>query len=414
MFFCNPQGRCRSILIIADRFAVDRDVEDTSVLFQVWSVRSYTRRPPLYVQTLSKEARLKLTPVLDPGDRAVSFEETTSLLMAMACVCPGSSTLISNLLRSTVGCSLSRSDALLQEWLPDYIDGCAFEIYEIKVKPEMLGMDFHVLAEELYRVGRATLIGIARGSKLNPEVFLNPTNHRIEAKEVAVLLARDDAHAEAAMRWVAALHERPASAGEDGAAAAAARAASGNGSGNGHVNGDGNGNGCYATSVESRAAQGGRWGAEDSPENGNGAMKWLHTAQTEEPSDLTTAHGPFTDGGEQPAAAPILSDDELRALVGPILSSSDGGSSNGAAAGVEKNGAAAGAAGAATASGAAAEGDSAAVVDPSTLTGHVVMAGFVEAMPSFVEAIRAANGADFPLVAIVAEKSDSDQLKAQG
>lgn len=43
------------------------------------------------------------------------------------------------------------------------------------------------------------------------------------------------------------------------------------------------------------------------------------------------------------------------------------------------------------------------------------MAGFVEAMPSFVEALRAANGGDVPVVAIVADKEkDSDQLKAQG
>lgn len=134
-------------------------------------------------------------------------------------------------------------------------------------------------------MGQVTLIGIARGSKLNPEVVLNPMNHTIEAKEVAVLLARDDRHAEAAMRAVAALHRV---AEESDGEAAAER--NGNGAGHGQSNGNGSahgsaqnggkrkGNESYAFAVEQRAERGrGRWAGDGAVSNraAAGGRGWI-------------------------------------------------------------------------------------------------------------------------------------------
>lgn len=66
-------------------------------------MRSYTSTVPLFVQTLSKEAMVQIKPFLDPAkDMVISLEDVRFSLLAISVVCPGASTLIGNILRSTV------------------------------------------------------------------------------------------------------------------------------------------------------------------------------------------------------------------------------------------------------------------------------------------------------------------------
>lgn len=62
---------------------------------QVWALKSYTKRVPLYVQVLQKSSIKLIAPFLDPEqDVLVSTELTRHRLLALSCLCPGASTLI--------------------------------------------------------------------------------------------------------------------------------------------------------------------------------------------------------------------------------------------------------------------------------------------------------------------------------
>ena len=62
---------------------------------QVWALKSYTKRVPLYVQVLQKSSLQLIAPFLDPEqDVLVSTEQTRHRLLALSCLCPGASTLV--------------------------------------------------------------------------------------------------------------------------------------------------------------------------------------------------------------------------------------------------------------------------------------------------------------------------------
>lgn len=64
-------------------------------MVQVWALKSYTKRVPLYVQVLQKSSIQLIAPFLDPEqDVLVSTEQTRHRLLALSCLCPGASTLI--------------------------------------------------------------------------------------------------------------------------------------------------------------------------------------------------------------------------------------------------------------------------------------------------------------------------------
>lgn len=122
--------KAKAILLLADRFTQEPVQEDLSILFQVgslaaslshishlpmtapslhllplkqvWACKSYTNSAPLYVQTLRQATVAQIRPFLDHGkDLVVSLEQIRFRMLALAAVCPGASTLLGNLLRSS-------------------------------------------------------------------------------------------------------------------------------------------------------------------------------------------------------------------------------------------------------------------------------------------------------------------------
>ena len=62
---------------------------------QVWAVKSYSKRVPLYVQVLRRSSVGLISPFLDAErDVIVSMEQTRHRLLALSCLAPGASTLI--------------------------------------------------------------------------------------------------------------------------------------------------------------------------------------------------------------------------------------------------------------------------------------------------------------------------------
>lgn len=172
--------KSNAIILLADRFSPDSDHEDLSILFQVWAAKSYTKTVPLFVQTMKQSTVEQITPFLDPEqDVAVSTEETRFRLLALSASCPGASTLIGNLIRSSsVRPKEARQDTLAdRRWLRQYVDGCEASLSRAPVQRHLVGIEFIHVAEWLYRTAGYAIIGV-----VNPDgsVVMNPSTWKLE------------------------------------------------------------------------------------------------------------------------------------------------------------------------------------------------------------------------------------------
>ena len=187
------------VLLLADRFAPSAAAEDLSVLFQVWAVKSYTKRVPLYVQTLSTASLAAVRPFLD-GERdvAVSVEQTRHRLLALSALCPGASTLIANLLRrSDVDAAAARRARTAggRRWLRAYITGCAHKVHAARLGTDLACVPFADAAAWLHASSGMLLIGVERRGR----VVLNPGRRLLRGGDLGVVVAPSAAAAAAAL-----------------------------------------------------------------------------------------------------------------------------------------------------------------------------------------------------------------------
>ena len=187
------------VLLLADRFAPSAAAEDLSVLFQVWAVKSYTKRVPLYVQTLSTASLAAVRPFLD-GERdvAVSVEQTRHRLLALSALCPGASTLIANLLRrSDVDAAAARRARTAggRRWLRAYITGCAHKVHAARMGADLACVPFADAAAWLHASSGMLLIGVERRGR----VVLNPGRRLLRGGDLGVVVAPSAAAAVAAL-----------------------------------------------------------------------------------------------------------------------------------------------------------------------------------------------------------------------
>ena len=76
--------------------------------------------------------------------------------MALSCICPGSYTLLANLLRSETSSPYNKREAAyLSNWEKEYIFGAAHEIYanaELTLGGSLIGLPFTTAVELVYQV----------------------------------------------------------------------------------------------------------------------------------------------------------------------------------------------------------------------------------------------------------------------
>ncbi|KAK9826205.1 hypothetical protein WJX81_007538 [Elliptochloris bilobata] len=199
-----------AVLLLADRFSPSVHHEDLSIQFQVWAIKSYTKSAPLYVQVLQRSSLSLISPFLDPErDVIVSVEQTRHRLLALSCLCPGASTLIANLLRrAAISATEKRHTAAGRRWLRNYLNGCAFKIFEAPLPAHLAGLPFTAACEWMYRTSGCVLIGMrSRG------VVLNPGRRPLDAGQTAIVVASSQAAVDAALQlrfsWPAALPASP-------------------------------------------------------------------------------------------------------------------------------------------------------------------------------------------------------------
>ena len=166
--------RALAVLLIADRFTTDPEAEDLGILFQVWACKSYTKSVPLFVQTLRQSTVRQVAPFLDLGqDVIVSTEETRFRMLALSAVCPGASTLIGNLMRSSDVLPKDAQDSTLagRKWMRQYVNGTEYSFCTAAVQRHLAGISFADVAEWLFRSAGFVVAGVIEPGgrvRLNP------------------------------------------------------------------------------------------------------------------------------------------------------------------------------------------------------------------------------------------------------
>uniref|UniRef100_A0A673VWY6 Potassium channel subfamily T member 2-like n=1 Tax=Salmo trutta TaxID=8032 RepID=A0A673VWY6_SALTR len=85
--------------ILSNRFEVDRFAADHQTILRAWAVKDFAPNCPLYVQILKPENKFHVK----FADHVVCEEEFKYAMLALNCVCPATSTLITLLIHSSRG-----------------------------------------------------------------------------------------------------------------------------------------------------------------------------------------------------------------------------------------------------------------------------------------------------------------------
>ncbi|KAG7243469.1 hypothetical protein INR49_011025 [Caranx melampygus] len=176
--------------ILSNRFEVDRIAADHQTILRAWAVKDFAPNCPLYVQILKPENKFHVK----FADHVVCEEEFKYAMLALNCVCPGTSTLITLLIHSSRGQTAPQEafkqrvgafQALNREggacsadqWHRTYRRCSANEVHHIRLEEskffgEYQGKSFTFASFHAHKKYGVCLIGVRRLDNTN--ILLNP------------------------------------------------------------------------------------------------------------------------------------------------------------------------------------------------------------------------------------------------
>ncbi|KAK9532564.1 hypothetical protein VZT92_009942 [Zoarces viviparus] len=163
--------------ILSSRNEVDRMAADHQTILRAWAVKDFAPNCPLYVQILKPENKFHVK----FADHVVCEEEFKYAMLALNCVCPATSTLVTLLVHTSRGREGQQSP---EQWQRMY--GCCSgnEVYHIRVCDskffgEYNGKSFTYAAFHAHKKYGVCLIGIK--TEENKSILLNPGPRHIMA-----------------------------------------------------------------------------------------------------------------------------------------------------------------------------------------------------------------------------------------
>ncbi|XP_073510304.1 potassium channel subfamily T member 2-like isoform X2 [Phyllobates terribilis] len=175
--------------ILSNRFETDRIAADHQTILRAWAVKDFAPNCPLYVQILKPENKFHIK----FADHVVCEEEFKYAMLALNCVCPATSTLITLLIHTSRGQAIT-TDSFRQrpspwqalsrdnptspdQWQRNYSRCSANEIYHIRLSEskffgEFEGKSFTYSSFHAHKKYGVCLIGVCREDKSN--ILLNP------------------------------------------------------------------------------------------------------------------------------------------------------------------------------------------------------------------------------------------------
>ncbi|XP_069793948.1 potassium channel subfamily T member 2 isoform X5 [Narcine bancroftii] len=185
--------------ILSSRYEVDRTAADHQTILRAWAVKDFAPKCPLYVQILKPENKFHVK----FADHVVCEEEFKYAMLALNCICPATSTLITLLVHTSRGQSapweafrqltgtkqtLNRDGHQTHEqWQKIYGKCSGNEVYHIKMEDstffaEYEGKSFTYTSFHAHKKYGACLIAVKREENKNillnpgPQYIMNSTN----------------------------------------------------------------------------------------------------------------------------------------------------------------------------------------------------------------------------------------------
>uniref|UniRef100_A0A3Q1EEY9 Potassium channel subfamily T member 2-like n=1 Tax=Acanthochromis polyacanthus TaxID=80966 RepID=A0A3Q1EEY9_9TELE len=154
--------------ILSNRFEVDRIAADHQTILRAWAVKDFAPNCPLYVQILKPENKFHVK-----FAHVVCEEEFKYAMLALNCVCPGTSTLITLLIHSSRG---EGGACSADQWHRTYRRCSANEVHHIRLEESKFfgdyqGKSFTFASFHAHKYG-VCLIGVRRLDTTN--ILLNP------------------------------------------------------------------------------------------------------------------------------------------------------------------------------------------------------------------------------------------------
>ncbi|XP_056601387.1 potassium channel subfamily T member 1 isoform X5 [Triplophysa dalaica] len=156
--------------ILSSRNEVDRTAADHQTILRAWAVKDFAPNCPLYVQILKPENKFHVK----FADHVVCEEEFKYAMLALNCVCPATSTLVTLLVHTSRGQEGQMSP---EQWQRTYGRCSGNEVYHIRMMDskffgEYDGKSFTYASFHAHKKYGVCLIGTKRED--NKSILLNP------------------------------------------------------------------------------------------------------------------------------------------------------------------------------------------------------------------------------------------------
>ncbi|XP_014106082.1 PREDICTED: potassium channel subfamily T member 2 isoform X1 [Pseudopodoces humilis] len=156
--------------ILSSRCEVDRTAADHQTILRAWAVKDFAPNCPLYVQILKPENKFHIK----FADHVVCEEEFKYAMLALNCICPATSTLITLLVHTSRGQESQQSP---EQWQKMYGRCSGNEVYHISLEESMFfaeyeGKSFTYASFNAHKKFGVCLIGVRKED--NKNILLNP------------------------------------------------------------------------------------------------------------------------------------------------------------------------------------------------------------------------------------------------
>ncbi|XP_061489968.1 potassium channel subfamily T member 2 isoform X3 [Rhineura floridana] len=156
--------------ILSSRCEVDRTAADHQTILRAWAVKDFAPNCPLYVQILKPENKFHIK----FADHVVCEEEFKYAMLALNCICPATSTLITLLVHTSRGQEGQQSP---EQWQKMYGRCSGNEVYHIILEESVFfaeyeGKSFTYASFHAHKRFGVCLIGVRRED--NKNILLNP------------------------------------------------------------------------------------------------------------------------------------------------------------------------------------------------------------------------------------------------
>ncbi|XP_072517378.1 potassium channel subfamily T member 2 isoform X3 [Salminus brasiliensis] len=171
--------------ILSSRNEADRMAADHQTILRAWAVKDFAPNCPLYVQILKPEnkfhVKFAVVGSFPAADHVVCEEEFKYALLALNCLCPATSTLVTLLVHTSRGQEGQQSP---EQWQRMYGRCSGNEVYHICLSDSMFfreyeNKSFTYAAFHAHKKYGVCLIGIKRED--NKSILLNPGPRHIMA-----------------------------------------------------------------------------------------------------------------------------------------------------------------------------------------------------------------------------------------